>query len=284
MNVRCALRAMLVALFAASCAKAPEQIEVVTIARAAATPSTTRTVSYEAILTDVLNALEQDTGLPRVDVSLVLFPSRDAFERGLLEIGYSKALARSASSFNAIGGARAVLVNAAIVNRMTRTQRVRLIAHEVVHSIQYHLGGGVRGASEQWLREGFAEWVACRVTAHLGLDSFDSLRNDLLEGLAAPHVGLRPAPLDKLATFRQWVEAQGRYDTPLYSQAFIAAELLVEEHGVPAMIRYFEYFKGTQDRERGFTEAFGIERASFERAFMRRWHQTVSRARVLRGG
>ena len=90
------------------------------------------------------------------------------------------------------------------------------------------------------MREGFAEWVACRVTASLGLESFDSLRDNLLEQLGAPQVGLRPAPFDKLATFPQWVEAQGRYDTPLYAQAFIAAELLVEKQGVAAMIRYFE--------------------------------------------
>ena len=282
MNVRSASRAMLTALLAASCATGGEHSEKITIVAPGATPTDTRTASYEATLTAVVNALEQEIGLPRVEVPLVLFPTRLAFEQGLLDIGYPKELAKSASSFNAIGGARAVLVNASIVNRLTRTQRHRLIAHEVVHSVQYRLGGGTRGASEQWLREGFAEWVACRVTANLGLESFDSLRDDLLEQLGAPQVGLRPAPFDKLATFPQWVEAQGRYDTPLYAQAFIAAELLVEKQGVPAMIRYFGYFKGTQDYERAFADAFGLDRPSFERLFMRRWQETVTRARAVR--
>jgi hypothetical protein len=282
MNVRSTSRAMLMALLAASCATGGEHREKITIVAPGATPTDTRTASYEATLTAVVNALEQEIGLPRVEVPLVLFPTRRAFEQGLLDIGYTKELAKSASSFNAIGGARAVLVNASIVNGLTRTQRHRLIAHEVVHSVQYRLGGGTRGASEQWLREGFAEWVACRVTAHLGLESFDSLRDDLLEQLGAPQVGLRPAPFDMLATFPQWVEAQGRYDTPLYAQAFIAAELLVEKQGVPAMIRYFEYFKGTQDYERAFADAFGLDRPSFERLFRRRWQETVTRVRAVR--
>jgi hypothetical protein len=255
MNVRSTSRAMLMALLAASCATGGEHREKITIVAPGATPTDTRTASYEATLTAVVNALEQEIGLPRVEVPLVLFPTRRAFEQGLLDIGYTKELAKSASSFNAIGGARAVLVNASIVNGLTRTQR---------------------------LREGFAEWVACRVTAHLGLESFESLRDDLVGQLGAPQVGLRPAPFDMLATFPQWVEAQGRYDTPLYAQAFIAAELLVEKQGVPAMIRYFEYFKGTQDYERAFADAFGLDRPSFERLFRRRWQETVTRVRAVR--
>lgn len=280
-NARCALRAMLAVLLVASCAKSAEQLEVLIVEPGAAVPAG-RPTSYEAILAAVTTGLEREVGLPRVDVPLVLFPNQRAFERGLIQVGYTKALARSASSFNAIGGAKAVLVNAALVNRLDRTRRVRLLAHEVVHSIQYHLGGGTRGASEQWLREGFAEWAAYRVTASLGLASFDSLREDLLQELSSPEMGRRPAPFNRLGTFPQWVEAQGRYDVPLYAQAFVAAELLIEMRGVPAMIRYFEYFKQSKDHRRAFTDAFGLEPLAFERLFMRRWQETVTRVRALR--
>jgi hypothetical protein len=281
MNVRRAYSTVFVALLAASCATGAELVDVITVVRPGASSGDSRIASYQAILSTVTQALHQEIGLPSVEVSLVLFPTQRAFEQGLIDIGYTKDLARSASSFNAIGGAKAVLVNATFVNRMDRTRRVRLLAHELVHSVQYHLGGGTRGASEQWLREGFAEWVACRVTSHLGLGSFDSLRHELLLELGAPQVGLRPAPFDKLTTFPQWVQAQGRYDA-LYAQAFIAAELLVETRGVPAMIRYFEYFKSSKDRERAFADAFGLEPKAFERLFMRRWQETVTRARALR--
>ena len=282
MNVRRALSAVVIALFAASCSNSVEQIEIVPVPPNGGTPATARASTYEAALTLVLDALEQELARPRLTVSLVLFPSRRAFEHGLLQIGYTKPLAKSASSFNAIGGARAVLVNAGTTDGLTRTQRIRLIAHEVVHTLQYQLSGGTRGASEQWLREGFAEWVACRVTARLGLASFDSLRGDLLDELAGARFGAPHAPFDKLATFPQWVEAQHRYQVPLYAQAFIAAELLVEMRGVPAVMGYFERFKDTQDRVQAFTNAFGLEPAAFERAFVQRWRETVTRAGAQR--
>jgi hypothetical protein len=277
MNARSASGALLLAVFAAACAKTPERIEIVTLPAPGTAVSTDRLGGYAAALAAIMAAFEQALGLPRADVALVLFPNRRAFERGLLDVGYTPGLARSASAFDAIGGARAVLVNAGVVNGFDRARRVRLLAHELVHSLQYQFSGGTRGASEQWLREGFAEWVACRITAHLGLASFESLREDLLGLLDGARVGLPPAPLDNLVTFPQWVEAQGRYEAPLYAQAFIAAELLIEMRGVPAIVRYFERFKDTSEHQRPFAEAFGLERAAFERALVRRWRDTLSR-------
>jgi hypothetical protein len=276
MNARSASGALLLAVFVA-CAKTPERIEIVTLPAPGTAVSTDRLGGYAAALAAIMAAFEQALGLPRADVALVLFPNRRAFERGLLDVGYTPGLARSASAFDAIGGARAVLVNAGVVNGFDRARRVRLLAHELVHSLQYQFSGGTRGASEQWLREGFAEWVACRITAHLGLASFESLREDLLGLLAGARTGLPPAPFDKLATFPQWVEAQQRYEAPVYAQAFVAAELLIEMRGVPALVRYFERFKDTSEYQRPFAEAFGLERAAFERALVRRWRDTLSR-------
>jgi hypothetical protein len=259
-----------------------ERIEIVPVPPDSGIPRSARASTYEAALTVVLDGLARELALPRVEVSLVLFPNRRSFEQGLLQIGYTKALARSASSFNAIGGARAVLMNAATTDGLTRARRIRLIAHEVVHTLQYRLSGGTRGASEQWLREGFAEWVACRVTARAGLGSFDSLRSELIDQLAGVGLGRPHAPFEKLATFPQWVEAQQRHEVPLYAQAFIAAELLVEMRGAPAVVQYFERFRDTQDRRAAFAGAFGLEPAAFELAFVRRWRETVSRATAER--
>lgn len=268
---------LLLAALVTACATAPATIEIIR-APASSTLATSpgRTGEYEVDLAAVLDAFEEALDLPRPDVLLVLFPSRRSFEQGLLEIGYTPALARSTSSFNAIAGAKAILLNGGVVNHFDRSRRVRLLAHELVHSLQYQFGGGTRGASEQWLREGFADWVACRIAEHLGLGSFASFRDDRLRSLAGAHFGLRPAPLDALVTFPQWVEAQRRYEAPLYAQAFIAAELLVDTHGVPAIVRYFERFRDTTDYERAFAEAFGLDRADFEKAFMRRWHDVVA--------
>jgi hypothetical protein len=280
MRFRPAVSAVLLALIASSCANRIEHDEIVIVPPDGGTSGDGRISTYAPALTSVLDALEQELALPRLDVSLVLFPSRRAFEQGLLESGYTTALARSASSFNAIGGARAVLINADSADGLTRAERIRLVAHEVTHTLQYQLGGGTRGTSEQWLREGFAEWVACRITARLGLASFASLRSDLVGQLGVARLGLPHAPFDKLATFPQWVDAQHRYEAPLYAQAFLAAELLVELRGVPAMLRYFEFFRDVQDRRRAFIDAFGLEAAAFERAFVRRWQESIARARM----
>lgn len=266
---------------AAACtAKAPADITIIPAPPAARSAGSEWTATYQEALGEILQAFEEVIGLPRVEVPLVMFPSRRSFEGGLLQIGYPPALARTASAFDAIGGARAILVNAGVVNRFDRTRRVRLLAHELVHTVQYEFGGGTRGASEQWLREGFAEWVACRVTAHLGLGSFDASREELLRSLAGAPFGLQPAPLDRLVTFPQWVEAQRRYDVPVYAQAFIATELLLELRGVAAVVAYFRLFRTSTDHEAAFTEAFGMDRAAFERAFTRRWHETVARFRL----
>jgi hypothetical protein len=265
-----------------SCTTSPGQIEIVHVPAPGAAASAGRLGDYESALTAIVNAFEGAVGLPRPDAALVVFPSRRSFEQGLLELGYTPSLARSASTFNAIGGAKAVLVNGAVVGRFDRARRVRLLAHELVHTIQYQFGGGTRGASEQWLREGFAEWVACRITAHLGLGSFERLREEVLGALVGVDVGLPPAPFDQLATFAQWVEAQGRYETPLYAQAFIAAELLIEMRDVPTLVRYFERFRSTTEYQRVFTETFGLDRTAFEHLFLRRWRDTVSQYSVRR--
>jgi hypothetical protein len=271
-----------IALLTLSCAHRVDTFEIVPVPPDGGASPSARTSTYEAARTLVVEALERELSLPRVDASLVLFPNRRAFELGLLQVGYPEALARSASSFSAIGGARAVLMNAGVTDRLTRTERIRLIAHELVHTLQYQLIGGRRGGSEQWLREGFAGGVACRVTARLGLGSFDTLRDDVIRQLAGVRLGTPPAPFDQLATFPQWVEAQQRYDVPVYAQAFVAAELLVETRGVAAIVGYFKAFKDSEDRAAAFGDAFGLDRVAFEGEFVPRWHATVARANTQR--
>lgn len=285
MNAQCAATgAIFAAMCAAGCAKS--SVQIATVARSPASTAITAGHDdggeYAAAVAAVMDAFEQALGLPRADARLVLFSDRRSFEQGLLTAGYPPALARSASNFAAIGGARAVLVNAGVVNQLNRTSRIQLVAHELVHSLQYQFGGGTRGASEQWLREGFAEWVSYKVAAHLGLASFDALREELLTPLTSVRFGVAPAPLDDLVTFPQWVEAQSRYQLPLYAQAFVAAELLIEMRGVPALVRYFERFTTTRDHERAFADAFGLERAAFDRLFLRRWHESVAQFRARR--
>jgi hypothetical protein len=264
-------------LTAGACASRPTTIEVVT--RGDSGDVSPRHARYAADVAAIANAFETALRLPRIEVPVVLFPTRRAFEKGLLEVGYTPRLARTASAFDAIGGSRAVLVNAQVVDGYDRTRRVRLLAHELVHTMQYGFAGGTRGASEQWLREGFAEWVACRVAAHLRLASFESLKDDLLAPLGQLPLGTPPTQLPLISTFAQWAEAQSRARA-LYAQAFLGAELLIQEHGVQAVVRYFELFKTTTDRQRAFVDAFGVELRTFEGMLARRWHQTIGQLRA----
>jgi hypothetical protein len=280
MNLARAAALIVTALAAAGCAGPPATLQIVAVPPPGASRDIRGSLDdYGAVLGAIVDAFDHALGLPRAEVQLVLFPSRRSFEEGLRESGYTPALARSASEFAAIGGARVVLANSAVVNRLSRRDRVQLVAHELAHSLQYQFGGGTRGASEQWLREGFAEWVSYRVAAHLGLASFDRLRADLLDQLGGLRFGSEAAPLDALVTFPQWVEAQRRYEL-VYPQAFVAAELLIEQHGMPAVVAYFQRFRTTTDYHRAFIESFGMPRSTFERDLMLRWRQTVAQYRA----
>jgi hypothetical protein len=232
---------------------------------------------YPTAIAAVADVFERELQLPRPDVAVVLFPNRRSFEEGLLTIGYEPEFARqSAATFRAIGGATGVLVNEGALRSARWAERVQLLAHELLHCVQYAFANGVRGTSEQWLREGFAEIVSMRTMEHLGLARYSQLREALLDPLADVRRGTLPVPLSRLSTFPDWAAAQHRYDLPLYTQAFVAAELLHETYGTEAILRYFRLFGTSMDKDANFVEAFGVTLDEFDREFMARWHLVLS--------
>ena len=152
---------------------------------------------------------------------------------------------------------------------------MRLLAHELAHTVQYRLAGGVRGTSEQWMREGFADYVACTITARLGFGSFDRLRESVLAPLQDVPVDAHPAPLRDLRTFPEWIRAQTRYRIPLYVQAYLAAELLIEDKGLEAMRGYFEASRPQTDPDANFSGVFGMRLDRFESRFGERWRRVL---------
>ena len=138
-----------------------------------------------------------------------------------------------------------------------------LLAHEMTHSLQYELGGGRRGSSDQWLREGFADWMSLRVLERISDISIAGVRRARQNELRS--AGRSNVPrLSELVTFRQWVRAGERHGAAIYALAFIAVERLLERHGVPAFIDYFERFASSRDRLANFRAAFGEDLGSFE--------------------
>jgi hypothetical protein len=223
--------------------------------------------SWPQALASVLHVFATRLALPRLEVRLVFLPDDATFEGLLREIGYDPELARSTTAtMTGIGGHRRVLLNESRMADDGWPARVGVIAHELTHVLQYELGGGVRGASDQWLREGFADWVELQVLAAMGVVEIGQVRAELIRrtrGRAVP-------PLAGLATFPDWVAAnQGSTRVDLYGTAQLAVDLLIERHGVDAVIAYFRRFGSSQEREAHFAAAFGQTLAAFDHDFRR---------------
>jgi hypothetical protein len=221
---------------------------------------------YRVAGASVLHLFESAFGFASFPVTFYFCPGERGFEATLLETGYDAALARqTAQNMSAVGGHRRVFLNESALDRLEWPGRVASLAHELGHSLEYEWGGGVRGASDQWLREGFAEWLANQVMDRLGGDRFSDVRGRYRRELRATRTSNAPR-LDEMATFRQWVMLGGRRDIAPYAQSLLAVDFLIERHGLPAVVDYFERFARVQDREGNFRAAFGEDLPSFERA------------------
>ena len=224
---------------------------------------------YRVAIVTVARLIEQEVGVPQFPVTFHFFPDEAAFEAKLLEVGYEPALARNAArEMVAIGGHRGVLLNESKLLGRSWIDRVALFAHELTHSLQYELGGGRRGASDQWMREGFADWISMRVLERLGAARPGDLRRHRIEEFRRR--GSTTVPFEEMATFRQWVDVSARSEGATYLQAFLATDFLIERHGMSALISYFSGFARSDDRLGIFRRTFGQELRAFEKALLAR--------------
>jgi hypothetical protein len=278
--------AMLLCAASASCAsvivREPRVVELPAASIEAVTP---RPGDYATAFAAIAAVFERRLDLPRPDVRLLLFPDRRAFEAGLIATGNPADAARRIShAFQAVGTAGGVLANEGSFHGMSWRSRVQLLAHELAHCVQYRLGGGRRGTSEQWLREGFAELVSLRAVEHLHLGEAAALRlewrQQLADALRADASAPGHVPLARLSTFAEWTDAQARHGLPVYLQALVAAESLVEQHGAAEVARYFTLFAASEDREANFQLAFGRSLSDFDREFGTRWQAVLAQVRI----
>jgi len=210
-------------------------------------------------------------GLPLTGFSVRFFEGRETLERGLVEAGSAPDIARrAAATFDAVGRPEGVFVNERRLARSSWTTRVALLAHELGHVLQYELVGGRRSASDQWLREGFSEWISFEVLDRLQLASKGRRRGDARRAVALAGEASLPS-LAELATWDAWVRFQAKRPAlPLYPYAYLAVDLLVERHGVYAVLGYFRSFTASNDAEGLFRAAFGATRGDFEAALRAR--------------
>jgi hypothetical protein len=255
---------------AAGCASASSwpQVLVVDEVRSAPSRQSAWIDSYETAVASIADVMTRDLGLPPARAALHFHRDSDAFQAALEASGYDPALARdTARTLGAVGGSGRVLINDASLREAAWVFRVALIAHELTHTLQYDFAGGIRGASDQWLREGFADWVEMRVLVALGFTSEREARRVVLSRVRDEGAGRFP-PLAQMATFPDWVRLAGTIEQEaLYGYVMLAAELLLDRHGLAAVIEYFRMFGRSDDRFANFRLAFGDDLAAFETAF-----------------
>lgn len=261
---------LLFALAAAACSSAPR---VIPLAETAAAPSVAAPIAdYQDAFQAIAGVFMRDLSLPVPRVSLYLYPDRGAFEQGLIaERKMDPALARDSASFaRGVGGPDKILVNEAALAKWTWPERTRFLAHEFTHTVQYDMARGRRSTSEQWLREGYAEWVSYRTVDALGLGRYAEWRAMRQRQFASAR-GRKTLPaLGELSTFAQWVSWRTRQGSEVtYNQGFLAVDYLIERTSRQAAIEYFRLFARSDDRSANFRKAFGMELAAFEREFAR---------------
>ena len=262
--------ALLLTMSAAACAASTGGPTVLSIpdARAPSVRVGAWIDSYDSAVVSIAEIMERDLGLPSIQASLYFYDDQAAFQRALELDGYEPSLARDAAeTLSGIAGFRRVVLNDANLRWLEWPNRIALLAHELTHTVQYEFSRGRRSTSEQWLREGFAEWVEVYVMDVLDITTWTQAR-----GVAAQRVrdAARKQPLPSFAemvTYPDWVRTiQRTGESAVYAQALLAADLLIARHGRDAVVGYFRLFENSEDRLANFRAAFGQDLPAFEAA------------------
>ena len=260
--------ALVLAAAAAACATIDAWPQVMTIngARAQAVARGEWIEDYPTALASIAALMKDELGLPAVDAALIFHRDRAAFRAALEQAGYTAEAARvTADTLTAVGGHRRVLINDENLRDAPWPVRIAFIAHELTHTVQYEWSGGARGTSDQWLREGFAEWVEVQALTRLGFTTPSSARAAVLRRIRDAGGARAFPPLTQMVTFPDWVALAQRFEQEaFYGYAWMATQLLIDRHGVAKVTAYFERFARSDDRLANFRESFGEDLSQFE--------------------
>lgn len=272
-----------------ACASAPRVI-VLSPVFDSVRPAVNRTTDYPEVLAAIASVMVSDLNLPVVEASVTFYPSQVSYESGavaeserdldllrkqlgaraqqLKEEDVVFAARRSAVSSVAVGMHKRVLVNEWQFVKLPWRERMRILAHELTHTVERAWVEGRLTNWDRWLSEGFAEWVGYHVLDRLGAQSLAKSREGIVEAAKnARHFQTFPT-ITQLVTAAEWItwlRTLGHAAT--YGQAFLAVDLLVEQKGLPAVVEYFRLFGKLNNRERNFATAFGEPVAKFEDKF-----------------
>ncbi len=219
--------------------------------------------NYEAAVRAITGIMERDLELPLSGpLTVFVYPTRAAYTEGLAGAGgFPPGRAAEIAAYAvAVTQSGRLFVNDEGLRDEPRRVWLGILAHELAHHAQYQLSAGRRGRSEQWLREGVADWIACQVLDRLGETTFDRERMLALHDVAGGWRELRPESLDLTELGRPlgWEARHLRPDGQIvYRLAFLLADELVQEHGWHSILHYFRAFARSDDRFDNFRQAFG---------------------------
>jgi hypothetical protein len=275
----------LLGLLAAGCAAAPQVIPIRIAARQAPPPVPLEpTAGYEPMVQAAAAVLQADLRLPLpAEFAVFVYATRAGYEAGLVRTGgLSAERARDVAAYAVgLGQHRQLLLNDEALRQTPLRARLSLVAHELTHLAQYELSGGRRGRSEQWLREGMADWVAARVLERLGESTLAREREAALRALARHRRTIDEDPFELVDLGRPlgWetrhLRAGGRL---IYWLAFLLADDLIGRHGFDRLLAYFRAFADSNDRFGHFERAFGRRVDEFEREALPRIRAEVAAA------
>jgi hypothetical protein len=276
-------------IFLSGCASTPLVLTIPPSAEVVGPPAY-GSKDYPGALAAIMSVMARDLKLPPVESSVTLYFSQTSYESGVVaesekdlerlrqqlgpranqlreeELVFSAR--RFAVSSVAVGMYKKVLVNEWRLAKYSWPEWLKVLAHELTHTVERNLVEGRLTLSDQWLREGFAEWVGYKVADTFGAETFAKSRDRVLDSIATAKSYQTFPSLTQLARNSEWLtwsKTLGRAAT--YGQALIAVDLLIEQKGVPAVVEYFRLFGKLNSRERNFTAAFGEPISGFEDKF-----------------
>lgn len=211
--------------------------------------------SPEAMMAAIITVSSRDLGLPAVEpYDLYLYRSYGAYAGN--SYGASPLPEFFVEHTYAQPQAHRLSLNLASIRNRSWGSVLRYMAHEYAHNVEDAAMGAAR-AHNEWLREGFAEWVAAGVMDALGWESYASSLARAERALAR-YKPLLPK-LSRLEDAGDWASylTQPKWKARTYSLAFLAVHRLIEKKGVAGMAAYF--------RSEDFSGSFGLARSGFEK-------------------
>jgi hypothetical protein len=263
-----------VATILTGCAVVPRETQLM-VMPGVERPVTAHIGNYQAAVDAIVSVMTEDLQipLPKTSFTLSFYPYREAFAQGLTEKfhtdpTFARQIAQSAlGRIRQTNEGKQLLVNEEILDSLNWPARIHVFAHELTHIAQYELAhGALRG--DLWFIEGFADWVAYRVLEVLGLDTLNRRRNQKIAQVKREDEHLPLPSLSQMVSVEDWDTLSARYGSAVpYAQAFLATDLLIQQHGISSVIDYFRRVSYAKDRLENFEAAFGQELLAFEYEF-----------------